>query len=118
MLPQKFAKDYILCKPDEIFGYFQNADYIVTDTFHGTIFSMLFHKPVAVFSRSPQDVDYSNENKLLDLVERLGIESQLVQEPSELEDVLLHEIDYNRIDTLRQKERIRTINYLKEYCCE
>lgn len=116
--PQKFAKDYILCKPDEIFGYFQNADYIVTDTFHGTIFSVLFHKPVAVFSRSPQDVDYSNENKLLDLVERLGIESQLVQEPSELEDILLHEIDYNRIDTLRQKERIRTINYLKEYCCE
>ena len=114
--PQKFANEYILCKPDEIFGYFQNADYIVTDTFHGTIFSVLFHKPVAVFSRSPKDVDYSNENKLLDLVERLGIESQLVLDPSELEEVLLNDIDYSRIDNIRQKERIRTINYLKEYC--
>lgn len=114
--PQKFAPDFVKCKPDEIFGYFSNADYIVTDTFHGTIFSILFHKPVAIFSRSHQDVDYSNENKILDLIERLGIESQLVTEPDGLEEILSNHIDYIRIDKIRQKERKRTISYLKEYC--
>ena len=114
--PQKFVPEYIKCKPDEIFGYFQNADYIVTDTFHGTIFSVLFHKPVAVFSRSPRETAYSNENKLLDLIERLEMKSQLVLNPVMLEEILLHEIDYSRIDRIRQKERSRTIAYLKEYC--
>ena len=114
--PQIFASGCIECSPDEIFGYFQNADYIVTDTFHGAIFSVLFHKPVAIFSRSTQEVDYSNENKLLDLIERLGIESQLVLKPSMLEETLLNNIDYNQIDRIRCKERNRAFNYLKDYC--
>ena len=114
--PQKLSGEYVVCRPEEIFGYFKNAEYIVTDTFHGTIFSVLFRKPVAVFSRSPQNVAYSNENKILDLVEKLDIKSQLVLKPSKLEEVLLHNIDYDRIEKIRQKERDRTIKYLKEYC--
>ena len=114
--PQRFTPDFIECRPDEIFGYFQNADYIVTDTFHGAIFSVLFHKPVAVFSRGPQVVEYSNENKILDLIERLGLQEQLVSRPSMIEEILLHNIDYDRIDRIRKIERTRTLDYLKEYC--
>ena len=34
---QDFCDQHIVCRPDEILGYFKKANYIVTDTFHGTI---------------------------------------------------------------------------------
>lgn len=34
------ADKNIICNPLYVFSYFKNADYVITDTFHGTVFSM------------------------------------------------------------------------------
>lgn len=47
-------KKQIKCKrkpyisPEEWLWYMQNADYVVTDAFHGTVFSILFNRPFVV----------------------------------------------------------------------
>lgn len=114
--PQVFGDEFIRCRPDEMLGYFKGAEYVVTDTFHGTIFSVLYHKPLAIFCRTPKDTGYSNENKLADLIKKLGLNNQLVESPDKLEKVLLNKIEYSMIDEIRAKERERTLSYLRKEC--
>ena len=114
--PQVFGDEFIRCRPDEILGYFKEADYVVTDTFHGTIFSVLYHRQVAVFCRSSRNTDYSNENKLLDLIRKLQLESQIVKDPEDLERALLHVINYDMVDQTRAQERKRALSYLRKEC--
>lgn len=113
---QVFGDEFIRCRPDEMLGYFKKAEYVVTDTFHGTIFSVLYHRPLAVFCRSPKKTDYSNENKLLDLVTKLQLKDQLVKQPEELQQVLTHEIDYALIDKIRAEETKKAVFYLRKEC--
>ena len=57
-------------------------------------------------------------NKLIDLIDKLGLRSQLVKVPHDLENILCQEIDYDAVDQVRAVERERAIAYLKKECGE
>ena len=99
--------------PFEILPYIKNADYVVTDTFHGTIFSTIFHVPFAVYCRRPQDVSYSNSEKLLDLLQKLKLTERLVSDGNDLEAVFTERIDFEAVDHVRERERAEALRYLK-----
>lgn len=112
---QKYCKldSTVSCAPDEILPYFKNASYVVTDTFHGTIFSIIHHIPFAVYCRRPKDVSYSNSEKLLDLLKKFNMLDRVVSEDNSLETVLSKEIDFEAADLMREKEKEASVNYLK-----
>jgi hypothetical protein len=47
MKPEYYAFD-----PSEVLYTIKNADYVLTDSFHGSVFSILFHKNFYVFNRN------------------------------------------------------------------
>ncbi len=101
------------CTPYEILPYIQNASYVVTDTFHGTIFSTIFHKPFAVYCRKPQEVSYSNSEKILDLLGKLELMDRLVDDNDDLQSILSKEIDFSKTDQIRAEGKEQAIAYLK-----
>lgn len=101
------------CTPYEILPYIRNADYVVTDTFHGTIFSVINHIPFAVFCRRPQDVSYSNSEKLLDLLGKLHLMDRLVSDGNGLDEVFSRAIDFEAVDAIRERERTAALEYLR-----
>ena len=111
---QDFCDQHIVCRPDEILGYFKNADYIVTDTFHGTIFSVIYHKQFGTFCRVKSNTGSTNQEKLLDLLVRLHLEKQLIKDVGKIRDVLQHEIDYKNVDLIRKSEMSKSMNYLRD----
>lgn len=102
---------FLPLEPFRVLDYFYYADYIVTDTFHGAIFSIINNKKFAVLLRK------TNENKLGDLLRRLGLEEQIVKDLDEFESVITRTIDYEKINKQLERERIRTKEYLKTYLC-
>ena len=86
--------------------YFWYADYVVTDTFHGTIFSVINRKKFAVLVRK------TNRNKLTSLLQDLGLECRLVTDLNRMEYILSNEIDYTAVDAILEHERIRARAYL------
>lgn len=42
------------CGPAEFLGFIKNSEYVVTDSFHGTIFSVIFDKPFYTFISRPK----------------------------------------------------------------
>lgn len=112
---QNFCDQYVYCRPLEMLSYFKHADYVITDTFHGTIFSVINQRQFAVLVRSDENAEgYGNQEKLNFLLEKLGLENQRVESLPQLADIIERNIDYGAIDTIIEKERKNTIAYLKE----
>ena len=47
---QNWCDDYIVADPFRMLDYFYYAEYVVTDTFHGTIFSIINRKSLQQLS--------------------------------------------------------------------
>lgn len=105
---QKWIKNMKPLTPFELLKAFENAECIVTDTFHGTIFGAKFSKKLAVIIRD------SNRNKLEDLTKRLGIEDHILTDIKELEEILSIELDRAGIDSVLKDAKKETFNYLED----
>lgn len=84
---QAFTDEYRCVDPFTMLAYFKNADYVVTDTFHGTVFSIKYQIPFAALIRN------SNSEKVSDLLKTFQLESRAVEDVSDLERVLKTDID-------------------------
>lgn len=94
--------------PFEVLRYFKNAKYVVTDTFHGSVFSMKFATPFATIIRS------SNTQKLGDLLQRMGQTEAAVTVEDEIAPVLHRQMPAEELKQRILAERKRTMDYLKE----
>lgn len=116
---QTFCDKHMYCKPLEVLSYFKHADYVITDTFHGTIFSVINHKQFATIVRSDEAANgYGNQEKLSSLLEKLKLEGRSVKDLKQLSTILKTQIDYRDTDEVIQEERIRTQIYLKKQLVE
>lgn len=104
----------INANPFELLGYFCNAEYVITDTFHGTIFSMITKRKFATIVRNKTEKSqYSNAEKLTSLLSQFGLKDRIAGDMSKLEEILEKEINYEEVDKTREIERQKTIKYLK-----
>lgn len=112
---QSCADKFIDCSPFEVLAYFKNAEIIITDTFHGSIFSIITHKNFVTLVRKSVGNKYGNEEKLTDLLKRLSLESRITFDlQNDLEKISNKEIDYKKTDEIINVQRENTINYLRE----
>lgn len=105
--PQKWIRNYPVTNPFSMLKIFENAEFVITDTFHGTIFSAKYAKRFAVMVRD------SNCNKLGDLIERLSIENHRVVCFGELDRAYAVQKNHAIHERLL-RERERTLHYLRE----
>lgn len=61
------------CGPSEFLGLVKNAEYVVTDSFHGTIFSTIFDKPFYSFISRPKV-----STRIYNLIELLNVPERIV----------------------------------------
>lgn len=113
---QSCCDEFIDCTPFELLAYFRDAEAIVTDTFHGTIFSIINKKPFATIVRKSVGVGYGNEEKLTFLLEIFDLLGQKIDSVnhSSISTSLSTHINYNKVFIELEKRRLEAINYLKE----
>lgn len=112
---QEFFGGFIKTTPFESLAYVKHADYVITDTFHGTVFSIKYNKPFATLVRVGEEQTYGNSNKLLDLLHRFDMENHIVRELSQLEEVLLQPQDYHAVNQRIAEEREMSLQYLRAW---
>lgn len=91
--------------PAEWIGYIKNAEYIVTDSFHGTAFSTLFNK--CFFSCVSE-----NESRIASFLKMVKLESRLLSSASILENIAT--IDFTESNRIIEMERGRGVEILKD----
>lgn len=110
---QTWCDKNIYPEPKDIFKWFLRARYIITDTFHGSIFSMRAHKKFVTIVRE------SNKNKLEDLMKKCGMQSRIVCKEDKLFTIIEREIDYTEFEKIREKAKEESNIYFEKCldCC-
>ena len=102
------ADKNIICNPLYVFSYFKNADYVITDTFHGTVFSIKMNTKFCTLVRD------SNRNKLEALLNKLDKLDRKVEKLEDIERLYNTEVDFYKTNQIIEQERKKTTLYLKE----
>lgn len=90
--------------PFDVLAWFKSAEYIVTDTFHGTIFSIITHRPFCTLIRD------SNRQKIGYLLDKLGLRER---GNKCIGSIMECPINYNCVEEILRQERMQTCVYLK-----
>lgn len=99
--------------PKEFIKLFQNAKCVFTDSFHGSVFSIIFQKYFCVFERDKQNKTSKN-SRLYDLLNKFELSERLIQNPKLLEEKMQNPIDYESTNSLLEKYRQLSFDFLKK----
>ena len=105
-MQQRWCKHNISASAFELLSYVKGAACIVTDTFHGTVFSVKYNKRFVSIIRE------SNQNKLGGLLDQLGLGARCVKDMDRLESIMDAEIDYDRVNEILAGEKQKAYDYL------
>lgn len=89
--------------------YFKNASYILTDTFHGTIFSIRSGKPFATIIRD------SNKEKLRDLLGKFDLLDREVKGNEDISEVFMTGVDSKNVNKTILEYRDKADRYFSKY---
>ena len=111
---QKCADRFVDCSPFEVLAYFRNAEEVITDTFHGSIFSVITHRSFTTLIRKSVGNSYGNEEKLSDLLKRLGLANRMTTKIEDAENINEKAIDYAKVDEQLKAHREVAKEYLRK----
>ncbi|MCD7811220.1 MAG: polysaccharide pyruvyl transferase family protein [Ruminococcus sp.] len=101
--------DYCVTSPDiNPFVYYENADYVISSTFHGIAFAITFQKNfVAVLN--------GKSNKVSSMLADFELSDRAVytSDVKKMTDVLITPIDYNMVESKLERMRRSSYNYIE-----
>lgn len=96
---------YYNTTPQEFLFLFDKAQYVFTNSFHGTVFSILFNKKFTCYTR--ENINARMNNRVLTLLKKNGLMDRI--------NVISNkDINYKSIDELLKIERKKGIEYLSD----
>ena len=93
--------------PFDVLKWFKNACYVITDTFHGSIFSIITQSKFCTLIRT------SNSQKLTSLLSKLNLLDRVVCHSDKIKEVLEKTIDFESTNAILENERNKSIEYIK-----
>lgn len=92
-------------------GAFEKCDFIITDSFHGTVFSVNYHRPFITLLNPERGVE-----RFTSLLGLFGLESRMV-DSSDMQSVIsviINDINWEAVDVIKNREREKSIQFLIE----
>lgn len=86
----------------EWLNYIMHADYVITDSFHGMVFSIIFKKQFYVIANRKRGVE-----RFLSLLSELDMSDRLLYEERLTQSIELEEIDYGNV--FRNLDRLKCL---------
>ena len=98
--------------PFDVLGWFKGAEYVVTDTFHGTIFSIITGRRFVTLVRKTGRI--TNGEKISSLLRQLGLEERCVGKDKDVfGSILLDNIGWIRVNRVLAEDRKYCRKYLR-----
>ena len=98
--------------PVEFLNLIRGAEYICTDSFHGSVFSILNHKQFITFNRASSEDKYSRNSRIDSLFGLLGLQKRKFKQGVNLKNIIDAPIDYDIVDQKLIELRKETFDYL------
>lgn len=96
--------------PEEWLGLIRDAEYVFTNSFHATVFSVIFHKKVFAFTEGSKERGYNV--RIYDFMEDVGLGDRIITAmPEKLDNA---EPDFTQADRVISEWREKGRGYLQE----
>ncbi len=89
---------------------FYDAEFVITDSFHACVFSILFNKPFIVYGNKERGM--ARFNSLLSI---FNLQERLVATPQEAQRIINKAIDWKNVNTTLNKWREKSNKFLKAH---
>lgn len=107
--------------PEEFIEWIKNAEYVVTDSFHASVLSVLFHKQFVVLPVDHVPTNRSRNARLQNMLELFQLNDRYVEYVQDVTGIvkqitvkLMEEIPYHLIDIILEENRKKSIDFLKQ----
>jgi polysaccharide pyruvyl transferase WcaK-like protein len=95
----------ICFNPLDMMAYYSKADMIITNTFHGNVFSIIFNKPFI-------NID-AGKNKVNDLLNAFELSERTVNKGGMFNEIVSKAIDYEKVNAILEEKRKSSGAFLK-----
>lgn len=106
------AKGIINVGPIEFLSYIYNSSIVITDSFHGTVFSILLNKPFYSINNKPE----GNDTRRLELLSVVDLENQYVSNYMLKENDDIPNINYSYVNKKLENIKVNSLAQLKNIC--
>lgn len=97
--------------PQDFVNHIKNAEYVLTDSFHGCVFSIIYHKKFTVFLREDSTTINSINSRIYSLLDLLCVDTSVIKINCETNLTIL-DINYLPMEKALEKYRDYSISYL------
>ena len=98
--------------PLEFVKCIKNSEFVVTDSFHATVFSIIFKRPFIAINRSANNATGDMSTRLISILRLFGFENRFVQKVEDLPDDYWN-CDFSGTDEIIENERKKSLEFLK-----
>lgn len=99
--------------PADFLNLIRNATYVCTDSFHCSVFSMLYKKVFFTFRRYARKTKSSTNSRLDTLFRLAGVSGRILEGTEDIQKCLSMEIDYDSVHQNFAKIREESYQYLQ-----
>lgn len=93
--------------PKDFLSYIDNAAMILSSSFHGTAFSLIYHKPFFVFNGM-------SDNRISSILTRTGLTDRSINSVSDVDNVKIRPLDDELVEKFISEERERSAQFLNK----
>ncbi len=104
----KDVQEIMTAGPSDFVGLFSRAEFVVTNSFHGTVFSINFSKPFYSVIKS----HHATNSRLTNILKKLGLDNRIVSVGSSFPEI--RDIDFSIAYERLEEERMHSVDYLKK----
>lgn len=88
---------------------FYDAEFVITDSFHACVFSIIFNKPFIVYGNKERGMA-----RLESLLKLFGLEDRLVSSTLDVNKVLQVPIDWERVNYIHKQKKEESLSFLRK----
>lgn len=98
--------------PSEFVWLIKNAEFIITDSFHATAFSLNFNTPFYTMLRNDDSDNVNMNSRIYSILEKAGLEERIVSSKT-IPEKMNYTVDFREANKKLQECREQDINFLK-----
>lgn len=112
IMPQATAAKYsgrIPCSLAQWLRSIRDCEYLITDSFHGCVFAIIFNKPFVCLGNKSR-----GSTRFDALFETFRLKNRVCTSLNDVRETLLRAIDWDSVNSIRDTERARGLQFLSE----
>lgn len=102
-------KDRVVPPMEDWIACFEDAEFVVTDSFHACVLAILFHKPFIVLGNPQRGM-----SRIVSLLESFGLDDRLVHglDPEDDGEYYMNDPDWRAVDEILEQKRGESMAFL------